>query len=250
MKKNMLNYIIDIFMFILMMAIIGIGFLMKFILITGQEKWIIYGRNVEETFLGLDRHGWGKIHLIFGLMLVAVLILHLILHWRSITRFFKNAFANMALRISCVSLLLLVGIMLIIFPFLAKPKVAALEAGHRQFYREEQYINPDTSLTVSSDDIPLPGIKGDRIPEDKARGEEEYHQKRVQREQLKTEIEVKGFMTIKEVSGKYNVQADQIKKRIGIPLSISNNERLGRLRQRYGFTMNDVVEAIDAEPQK
>ncbi len=96
MKKNTLNYIVDIFMFILMMAIIGIGFLMKFALISGQEKWIKYGRNVEETFLGLDRHGWGKVHLIIGLILFGVLILHLILHWGSITRFFKNTFANSA----------------------------------------------------------------------------------------------------------------------------------------------------------
>ena len=52
------------------------------------------------------------------------------------------------------------------------------------------------------------------------------------------------------MSGKYNVRADQIKETIGIPLSTSNNEKLGRLRQRYGFTMNEVMEAIDAERQK
>ena len=38
MKKNTLNYIVDIFLFLLMMAIIGIGFLMKFVLTTGQEN--------------------------------------------------------------------------------------------------------------------------------------------------------------------------------------------------------------------
>ena len=250
MKKNTLNYIIDIFMFILMMAIIGIGFLMKFILITGQERWIRYGRNVDETLLGLDRHEWGKIHLIIGLILFAVLILHLILHWRSITKFFKNGLANRVLRISFVSVLLLVGVLLIIFPFIVNIEIAELETGYGRIYRRDPHINPDTSFGISSDDIISPDVKPDRIPESEPGEEEVHHQIRVQRKELKAEIEVKGYMTLREVSIKYNVQADKIKERIGIPLSTSNNERWGRLRQRYGFTMSDVVEAIDAERQK
>ena len=250
MKKNTLNYIVDIFMFLLMMAIIGIGFLMKFILITGQEKWIKYGRNVEETFLGMDRHGWGKVHLIIGLILFAVLILHLILHWRSITKFFKNAFADRILRISSVFILLFIGVLLIIFPFMINPKVADLEAGFGRLYNEGRQINSDTSLVISSDNIISPEIKPDSIPESEPKVEEVHHPKKVQREELKAEIEVKGYMTLREVSGKFNVQADQIKERIGIPLNTSDNERLGQLRRLYGFTMSDVRDAIDAERRK
>jgi len=249
MKKNTLNYIVDIFMFLLMMAIIGIGFLMKFVMITGQEKWVKYGRNVEESFLGLDRHGWGKVHLIMGLTLFAVLILHLILHWRSITRFFKNVFEERALRISLVSILLIVGVLLIIIPFMVNPKVTGVEAGYGQLHREGRLTNPDSSSVVSSDDIISTDGKPDKIPESESEGEEVHNKKRIQREEMKAEIEVKGYMTLKEISVKYDIQADQIKKRIGIPLSSSNNEKLGRLRQRYGFTMNDVMEAIDAERQ-
>ena len=249
MKKNTLNYIVDIFMFLLMMAIIGIGFLMKFVLITGQEKWIKYGRNVEESFLGVDRHGWGKIHLIIGLILFAVLILHLILHWRSITRFFQNAFAERALRISLVIVLLLAGVLLVVFPFLVNPKVTAQEAGYGQLHREGRLTYPDSSPVISSDDIITKDVMPDKIHESESIVDEVHNKKRIQREELKAEIEVKGYMTLREVSGKYNIQADQIKKRIGIPLSTSNNEKLGRLRQRYGFTMNDVMEAIDAERQ-
>ncbi len=229
MKKNTLNYIVDIFMFLLMMAIIGIGFLMKFVLITGQEKWIKYGRNVEESFLGLDRHAWGKVHLIMGLTLFAVLIFHLILHWKSITRFFKNAFAERTLRISLVFVLLLAGAMLVVFPFLVNPKVTAQEAGYGQLHREGKHIIPDTIHESES------GVEA--VP----------FQKRIQREELKAEVEVKGYMSLREISEKYDVQADQIKKRIGIPLSSSNNEKMGRLRQQYGFTMNDVMEAIQEE---
>lgn len=250
MKKNTLNYIIDIFMFLLMMAIIGIGFLMKFVLITGQEKWVKYGRNVEETLLGLDRHGWGKIHLIIGLIMLAVLILHLILHWRSITRFFKNSLADRVLRISLVFILLLVGVLLVVFPFMVNPEVTAQDAGYGRSHWEGSHINSDTSPIISADDILSTEVKPDEIPESESIVEEVHNKKRIEREKLKAEVEVKGYMTLREVSGKYNVQADQIKIIIGIPLSTSNNEKLGGLRQQYGFTMNDVMEAIDAERQK
>ncbi len=247
MKKNTLNYIVDIFMFLLMMAIIGIGFLMKFILLTGQEKWIKYGRNVEESFLGLDRHGWGKVHLIIGLILFAVLILHLILHWRSITRFFKNTFANSVLRISMVFTLLFAGVLLVILPFMVNPEVVDIDAGYGRMFKEGRLSNPDSSPLISSDDIISTEVTSDKIRESEPTVEEVHNKKRKQREEMKAEIDVKGYMTLKEISEKYNVQADQINKRIGIPLSTSNNEKLGRLRQRYGFTMSDVMEAIDAE---
>jgi hypothetical protein len=249
MKKNTLNYIVDIFMFLLMMAVIGIGFLMRFILITGQEKWIKYGRNVEESFLGLDRHGWGRIHLIIGLILFAVLILHLILHWKSITGFFMKAFASRVLRISLVSVLLFGGILLVIFPFMVNPEVTDIDAGYGQLHREGRLANPDSPPVVSSDEIISTELKPDKIPECQSSIEEVHNKRNMQREELKAEIEVKGFMTLGEVCRKYNVEADQIKRRMGIPISTSNNEKLGRLRQRYGFNMIDVTEAIDAERQ-
>jgi hypothetical protein len=237
-------------MFILMMAIIGIGFLMKFVLISGQERWIKYGRNVEETVLGLDRHGWGKVHLIIGLILFAALILHLILHWGSITRFFKNAFASKAHRISFVSVILLLGASLIICPFFVNTQVTDLEAGNGRLFREESNTIRNTSISRETDDD-TSKEEGLKIVTEAASGLEEDHQlKRVQREELKAVIEVMGYMTLSEVSQKYNVQADLIKERIGIPLSTSNSERLGQLRRRYRFTMIDVRDAVDAERNK
>jgi len=52
--KGKLNFIIDALMFICMMAIAGLAFLMKFILIPGKERWAKYGRGVELSLLGMD----------------------------------------------------------------------------------------------------------------------------------------------------------------------------------------------------
>ena len=149
-----------------------------------------------------------------------------------------------------VVVLLLAGVLLVILPFMINPEVTDIDAGYGRMHKEGRLSNPDSSPVISSDDIISTEVKPDHNPETESVVEEVHNKRKMQREKMKSEIDVKGFMTLQEVSGKYNVQADQIKKRIGIPLSSSNNERLGRLRQRYGFTMIDVTEAIDAERQK
>ncbi len=50
-------------MFLCMMAIVGIGMLIKFILLPGKEAAVVYGRKVDLLLFGLDRHAWGTIHL-------------------------------------------------------------------------------------------------------------------------------------------------------------------------------------------
>jgi hypothetical protein len=250
MKKITLNYIVDIIMFILMMALIGIGFLMKYILVTGQERWVKYGRNVDETLMGLDRHGWGRIHLIIGLILVGVLILHLILHWKSITRFFVSTFGNRALRISFVSALISVTLLLLILPFLVKTEVTAFETGHGHRYRNDPPVDHVKSDSIIPEEKVSSGIKPHRVSAKGLAEEAPHQQQREEREALKAEIEVRGYMTLREISGLYNVQCDQIKERIGIPLSTSDHQQLGQLRRLYGFTMSDVRDAIHAEQQE
>jgi len=249
MKRSNLNYLIDIIMFILMMAILGIGFLMKFVLITGQERWIRYGRNVDITFWGMDRHEWGMIHLILGLILIAVLILHLILHWRSIVKFFRNFSGNRSIRISVTSILLIVSISLIILPFLVPINVAELEYGYGYGRQQINYSKSisDTYIVAYPDSLLQPKKKQVGISEHQDINKIVQRQRKFQRQELQSEIEIRGYMTLRKVSEKYDVQADRIKEKLGIPVSTSDDERLGRLRQWYGFTMSDVREAIFAE---
>ena len=90
MKKSKWNLIIDAIMLIVMMALIGIGLLNKYILLTGQKKWDKFGNNYEFSWLGLDRQGWNDIHFILGLVLFALLVLHILLHWKMIINIYKS----------------------------------------------------------------------------------------------------------------------------------------------------------------
>ena len=90
MQKSVLNFSINATMTLCMSAIVGIGFLIKYTLISGQERWEIYGRNVEISLLGMDRHQWGMLHLILGFILLGLLVAHIILHWKIITNVYKK----------------------------------------------------------------------------------------------------------------------------------------------------------------
>jgi hypothetical protein len=46
-------------------------------------------------------------------------------------------------------------------------------------------------------------------------------------------------MTLNEISERFNINVDELAKAINVPAD-NANERLGRLRKRYGFEMNDL----------
>ena len=122
-EKSKINFTIDSLMLIIMMAIAGIGFLIKFILIPGKERWLIYGTNVELYWLGLDRHEWGTIHLWLGYILLSLLVLHIILHVKWIINTYARTIANSVLKNICALLFVILCLVLITFSFFTAPVV-------------------------------------------------------------------------------------------------------------------------------
>ena len=79
-----------------------------------------------------------------------------------------------------------------------------------------------------------------------ATGMPHYYHKNTKREKAgkDTLIEIYGSMTLKEVSGKYNIPLPELAKSIDVPVELAY-EKLGRLRKRYGFHMDDLRKFID-----
>jgi hypothetical protein len=71
MDKPKLNFVIDALMFLCLMALAGLGFLMKYPLPSGRDAWARYGSNLQFSWLGLDRHDMD-------------------LHWRPIMSLFRS----------------------------------------------------------------------------------------------------------------------------------------------------------------
>ncbi len=123
MKKSKLNLIIDAFLLLCIAAIAGIGLLMRNVLIPGYKRWEIYNSNVELYFWGLDRHEWGKIHFVIGLVLLTLLVLHIVLHWPIIVGIYRKLIPNLAARWIAVLILLSLAMVLAFFSFAVKPDV-------------------------------------------------------------------------------------------------------------------------------
>jgi hypothetical protein len=134
-EKSKINFTMDSLMLIVMMAIAGIGFLMKFILIPGKERWLVYGTNVELYWLGLDRHEWGTIHLWLGYILLFLLVLHIAFHVKWIINTYTRTIANSVLKNTCAFLFVVLCLVLILFSFFTTPVVEnSGDNNHRSLY--------------------------------------------------------------------------------------------------------------------
>ena len=226
--KARINFLIDALMFIAMMAIGGIGFLMKFVLVPGSERWEIYGSNVELFLWGWDRHQWGAFHLILGYILLGLLFLHIVFHWKQIKGLFKNWIPSKRARIVWTSIFTPVCLLCFLFAFFIPFDVVPIKNGEghgqAQMGRQEHIEKEITQLSEE----PSMKDEDDIAPED--------HQEK--------SLEIYGSSSLKELVNKYGVPADSIKKFLGIPLNVSDYEKMGRLRRVYAFHMSDVERFI------
>jgi len=88
-SKNRLNFWVDVVMFVDMVCITLIGLIIRYVLPPGTG-----GRHGGWglTFLGMSRHDWGDVHWVMALILVALLVVHIWLHWKWIVQQLKRTF--------------------------------------------------------------------------------------------------------------------------------------------------------------
>jgi len=123
MKRAKLNLVIDALLLLCLAAIAGIGLLIKFVLVPGYQRWEIYERNVSLFLWGLNRHQWGKIHFIIGLVFLALLVLHVVLHWQMIVEIYRRLIPNLFVRWITALVLICATIILFAFSYFVKPEI-------------------------------------------------------------------------------------------------------------------------------
>lgn len=239
-NKTNTNFIIDAIMFICMMAIAGIGFLIKFTLVPGYKENEIYGRDVDLSFWGMDRHEWGRIHLTVSVIFLILLVFHIMLHWKMIVGLFKKLIKDESRRTVIAPLFVTVSFILIAFAFFIKPDVATSFTGSGEGYRRETItpVQPEGS-SISADDAEAEA--SEIILEENADANET--RSRSGHDHAKT-YPVNGSMTLMEVNSLYDVPAPFILNELNIPVNTPENYRLGQLRRTYGFTMSEVEQII------
>ncbi len=220
--KPKLNLVIDTLMFLALMSVAGLGFLMKFVLLPGYKINEIYGTNTELFFWGLDRHQWGAIHLYLALTMVFLLIFHLIFHWNSIVSIYKRMIPGKTMRWIIALFVCILSTSLVIVPILVKPEVAEHQRNlHRNRIPDNLTLKSEANNSTAPFDEKDVVIKEDNEP---------LHH---------NQVDIDGTMTLHQVSARYNISVEELAGAINVPVSYAN-ERLGRLRKRYGFEMEDL----------
>jgi hypothetical protein len=243
MKKSDWQYVVDTLLFLCIVAIALIGFLMGFFLPKGP-----LAREASKYFLGLHRHQWGNIHFYLSIAFVALVIIHLTLSWKWIKgkarQLFKNRWAVMLGSTAAASLLIL-------FLFwILYPKVpgayedygtrAKSKARHQELM-EEGFPHPEETVFYRE-------TKEKIEPQEKqVKKEEAEHEEKLTRGRMSEDVSgilITGQMTLLDIENKTGIPARKIADKLGLPLNIPLNERIGRLRRRYLFTMQEVRDVI------
>ncbi|NNK87776.1 MAG: DUF4405 domain-containing protein [Flavobacteriaceae bacterium] len=82
MKSSQKNFIIDIIAFVSFVFLVSTGVILYYILPPGSGR--------QRTIWQMDRHEWGDIHFCIALVFLAILALHLFMHWRWIRSLTKG----------------------------------------------------------------------------------------------------------------------------------------------------------------
>lgn len=236
MKKSNLLLLIDVLMFIFLALMTGLGLMIKYILVQGSKRWDIYGRNVDLTFLGMDRHQWGTVHLIFAILFLCLLVLHIILHWKILVAYVCKIVNTKTEANVMITAFAVVLFFIIIFPFLVNIKVTELGEGRDRFLHGSEHQNIPAAIQREQNISTRRAEEAEEILNKEhveSSQEPEHHD-------IDPDIEVYGSMSLINVSVKYNVPVSHLIKELDLPASTSGNEQLGHLRRLYGFKMSDI----------
>jgi hypothetical protein len=223
--KSKINLIIDVIMLIVMSVIAGLGLLIKYVLVPGFKRNEIYGKDIELFYLGYDRHWWGNVHYILSIILVSLVVLHIILHWKMIVGIFKKMVKIKSVRYIIGVFILVISIFLIGSTLFIKPQITEEISNHN---KEVEIQAPDSKMV-------------ERI-------EIQTNNKELSLKESKhehnNEENIKGSMTLNDIAEQNNISPEALKQQLNIPTSVSNNSKTGRLKREYHFEMDELREAV------
>ena len=246
--KPKLNLVIDTLMFLVLAAVAGLGFLMKFVLLPGYKINEIYGTDTDLFFWGLDRHQWGAIHLYLALAMVFLLIFHIIFHWSSIVCIFKRMVPGRTMRWVITLIVTILGIVLVVVPVIVKPEVAEHQRILHRNRVEGEYgtglhRRQNEQLTEEQSTPEVITTTPETVESEEPAGQQDREDTEAVEVHLHNQVDIDGTMTLGDIAARYNLSVEELAAAIDVPTDYAY-ERLGRLRRRYGFDMDDLREFV------
>ncbi|MBN1927881.1 MAG: DUF4405 domain-containing protein [Prolixibacteraceae bacterium] len=235
-SKSKLNLLIDAVMFVALALMAGLGFLIKWVLVPGFVRNEKYGSDVELGFLGLDRHEWGSVHLWVSISFLVLILLHIVLHWQMIDCIFRKMVSGKAARLVIAVVIGLLVLFFAVGPLLISPDVVPNTVSHEHHKKGIQKKVPASTPPNPGDAISQEQERDTKkvFPEQKGNPEHEDHAH---------DLDIAGYMTLAEVAAKYEIPVSMLAGEFNISPA-SYDENVGRLKRQYGFSMDELKEAV------
>ena len=221
MSRTTLNAVIDAGAYVGLVALATTGLMLRYQMPPGSGG--LHGMGSGEgagsrpvtVVWGLSRHEWGSVHYWIALLLMGVLAVHLILHWKWILCVLHGkphtgaSGSRFALGVAGLLLMSLLA---------AAPLLTPAQTTSRSDRLEDSAANDPSDL------------KG--LDEDDEAGDGES---------------IRGFMTLDEVSRVSRVPVSVILERLGLPSDTASSEQVGRLLRVHGMEMSKLRQAVREE---
>lgn len=196
MKRSALNFLIDVLTFLVFFAKVWTGFLIHYVLPPGG------GRGHALTLWGMNRHDYGNVHFYLALAMVALIIVHIWLHWPWVCSILSNLLGASQPKRSRRTLygtilLLVIGIVTASSLLWVKTRVKYTNGEEQERYGHEAF---------ETNELPY----------------------------------ITGRTTLSQAAEMAGISVEQLISELKLPSNINPNERLGRLRWQYGFEIEDV----------
>lgn len=198
MKRSLLNIVIDALAAIVMLGMIATGIIIRFTLPSGS------GRTLGVW--GLTRHQWGDLHFWLALAAVAIVILHLAMHWtwvvavvrRTLVGPNQGAPSTRLRAVSAVVTLLIVCTAVLGF-----------------WWTSLKSIQP-----ANTSETPSP-------------------------ENLRDGSGIRGNITLSQAAGVLGCTVEQIRHQLDLPPSVPDSEHLGQIAKERGTTMQQLRQRLE-----
>jgi hypothetical protein len=211
MSRNAWNFWIDLVSLVALVGLAITGLLMEFVLPPGSRG----GQGL--TLWGNSRHDWGEIHLGFAVAVMALILVHIWLHWSWVCGTITSLGKRQAIEKSSAARRKIYGLL-----FLAAWGI--LFVGGLMWAKSQ----------VRSG----------------GRGEAGRHGWRTEGPAQNVPGHINGRMTLAEAAQSSGWPVELLVQKLNLPANVDVNERLGRLRQEHGFELEDVRTALSTPPDQ
>ncbi len=227
MKRSNLNFIVDGIAFIGLVALITTGLVMRFVVPPLKRG---EGGDLPHTMLwGLDRHQWGEVHFWIATGLMAIMVIHLFLHWKWIVSVVQGKPGEgSGIRAFLGILSLVVLLIAAALPFLS-PTEQKTHSGKPSTSKKHRAI-PNAQDPFLEEIMELQReFNTEEQPSLRESGKENVQA-----------MNIRGGMTLQEVEDVTGVPVQFLLEQLKLPEDTASDEKLGRLRKQYEFDMQDV----------